>query len=90
MHSLGSGLVRAWRTGIRAQGQKVRLRLRRVSIADTVTVYDGVRPTQFRATGGAYDWNAIAAHIIEIAERKIVPFGHARPRSSRTTTGGLR
>ena len=43
-----------------------------------VTVYDGLRPTrQFRARADAYDWNAIAAHIIEIAERKIAPPGRA-------------
>ena len=43
-----------------------------------VTVHDGPRPArQFRASASGYDWNAIAAHIIEIAERKIAPPGRA-------------
>ncbi len=41
-----------------------------------VTVHDSPRPPrQFRATVGGYDWNAIASHIVEIAERRISPPG---------------
>ena len=39
-----------------------------------ITVHDGHRPArQFRATAGGYDWNMIAAHIIEIAKQRIEP-----------------
>ena len=36
-----------------------------------IAVHDGRQPPrQFRATGGGYDWNAIAAYIKEVAERR--------------------
>ena len=79
VHSLAQrGLARA--PGALAfvhRGQKVKVAIEAsVYRGYFVTVYDGLRPTQqFRARAGAYDWNAIAAHIIEIAERKIVPLG---------------
>jgi hypothetical protein len=61
------------------KGQKVKVAIEAsVYRGYFVTVYDGLRPTrQFRACYGAYDWNAIAAHIIEVAERKIAPLERA-------------
>ena len=48
-----------------------------------VTVFDGNRtPRQFRATAGGYDWNAIAAHIRDVADQRVAPMGErpaARP-----------
>ncbi|HVO89345.1 MAG TPA: hypothetical protein VMV45_12445 [Casimicrobiaceae bacterium] len=61
------------------KGQVVTMTIERsVYRGHFVTLHDGRRPPQqFRAVGGGYDWNAIAAAIVEIAESRIRPAAHA-------------
>jgi hypothetical protein len=70
------GLPRAaGELGFVCHGQVVKMTIdRSVYRGHFVTLHDGRRGArQFRAIGGAYDWNGIAAAVIEIAESRIKP-----------------
>lgn len=56
-------------------GQLVQVSIdRSVYRGHVLSVHDGRRPPQqFRQKAGDFDWNAIAAAIVEIAERRLTP-----------------